>query len=340
MYYATLGQLGHLVHGSIALRILFGALLAPLVGFALLWHWLTLPGVLGLLALAWWLRRRWRMAGPGLTWQGRRIPSIAACALIVLGASHAHAGSYQPYWDDAQQFDEAKQEVPLGDPSLVTWHAGVRLGPFIPDIDSQLSVSPAPYEQMFGGYHVLTMLDVHRIVWTGFGQIGVGGSIGYWQKTARPFVDGADLTQPNPERQRGNKTTLRLVPTELTATYRLTALDDDYGVPVVPYIRGGLAYYIWWMTAPSGNISRVCNSSGEMCGSKALGASLGVTGAIGLAIRAERVDATAAMSMRQSGIQHAGIYAELSLAKVDGFGSDKKLSVGDRTWFAGVDFEF
>jgi len=174
----------------------------------------------------------------------------------------------------------------------------------------------------------------------GHGQIGVGGSIGYWQKTARPFVDGADLTQPNPERQRGNKTTLRLVPTELTATYRLTALDDDYGVPVVPYIRGGLAYYIWWMTAPSGNISRVCNSSGEMCGSKALGASLGVTGAIGLAIRAERVDATAAMSMRQSGIQHAGIYAELSLAKVDGFGSDKKLSVGDRTWFAGVDFEF
>jgi len=34
------------------------------------------------------------------------------------------------------------------------------------------------------------------------------------------------------------------------------------------------------------------------------------------------------------------IYAELSLAKVDGFGSATKLSVGDRTWFAGVDFEF
>ena len=42
----------------------------------------------------------------------------------------------------------------------------------------------------------------------------------------------------------------------------------------------------------------------------------------------------------KSGIQHAGIYAELSLAKVDGFGSATKLSVGDNTWFAGVDFEF
>jgi hypothetical protein len=77
------------------------------------------------------------------------------------------------------------------------------------------------------------------------------------------------------------------------------------------------------------------------CGTnKALGASLGVQGSIGLAIRAERIDPSAAVSMRQSGIQHAGVYAELSLAKVDGFGSSTKLSVGDTTWFAGVDFEF
>jgi hypothetical protein len=44
--------------------------------------------------------------------------------------------------------------------------------------------------------------------------------------------------------------------------------------------------------------------------------------------------------MQNSGLQHAGIYGELSVAKVNGFGSDKKLSVGDATWFAGVDFEF
>ena len=44
--------------------------------------------------------------------------------------------------------------------------------------------------------------------------------------------------------------------------------------------------------------------------------------------------------MRQSGIQHAGFYGELSMAKIDGFGKDTKLSVGDTTWFAGVSFEF
>src|SRR4029078_13604932 len=131
-----------------------------------------------------------------------------------------------------------------------------------------------------------------------------------------------------------------LIPLELSATYRLTTLDDNYGIPVVPFIRGGLAYYIWWVTTPTGHYARYCPNGPTTCGEKALGASLGLQGAIGLSIRAERIDPWASMSMQNSGVQHAGIYAELSLAKVDGFGSDTNLSVGDTTWFAGVDFEF
>jgi hypothetical protein len=73
---------------------------------------------------------------------------------------------------------------------------------------------------------------------------------------------------------------------------------------------------------------------------KALGGSLGLQGSVGMAIRAERIDADAARSMVNSGIYHAGFYVEYMFAKVDGFGSSSKLSVGDNTWFAGVDFEF
>ncbi|MBC7973394.1 MAG: hypothetical protein H7138_00295, partial [Myxococcales bacterium] len=57
-YYATLGTLGGHVHGSIATRVIAGVVLAPLVAVALLWHWLTLPGLLALVALAWLWRRR------------------------------------------------------------------------------------------------------------------------------------------------------------------------------------------------------------------------------------------------------------------------------------------
>jgi hypothetical protein len=97
------------------------------------------------------------------------------------------------------------------------------------------------------------------------------------------------------------------------------------------------------VTAPSGDFAKSCvgpNTTDPCTKTTGAGASLGLVGAIGLAIRAERIDEAAARSMRESGIEHAGFYAEYNVGKVDGFGSDKKLSVGDATWFAGVDFEF
>jgi hypothetical protein len=133
-----------------------------------------------------------------------------------------------------------------------------------------------------------------------------------------------------------------MVPLTLTAVYRATQLDEVYGIPVVPYIRGGLAYYIWWMRSPNGEIAKLdgCEGNGESTTCKARGGSLGLVGSVGLALRAESIDKNAALSMRESGIQHAGFYIEGSLGWVDGFGSDKRLALGDLTWFGGFNFEF
>jgi len=342
-YYATAGRLGVVVHGSVTLRIAAGVALAPVVAFALLWHWLTLPGLLGLLGVAWLLARRRHAAGHRIPWLLRlRAARVAtAIAVIALGAGRASAGGFQPYWEDSAMKGDENQSL-ADEPGLVEWHVGIRLGPYVPDVDSQVAgPAPGPYAQMFTGTHYLPMLDVDRILWSGFGQVGVGLSFGYWQKTARAFT--AESNPGDSMRARASDVNkFRLIPTELSALYRFTWLDDQYGIPVVPYVRGGLAYYVWWISTPSG-YARVCSDGGMQptCSQdKALGASLGVTGAIGIAIRGERIDPSAALSMRQSGLQHAGLYGELSIAKVDGFGSDTKLSVGDRTWFAGVDFEF
>jgi hypothetical protein len=289
-------------------------------------------------ASAWWLVRR-KVARRSM----RKVAS-ASCAglavavvLLMPRASQAQGG-YQPYWQNTDP--DSEPELAPGDPALVSWHAGIRVGPYIPDIDNQLGMNPGPYEQMFGGSRILPMLDVDRILWTGFGQFGVGISAGYMQKSANSFVDGSDPNDPNRPRSPGDTNTFRLLPTALTATYRFTALDDLYGIPIVPYARGGLAYYVWWLSSTG---SAVCKDGGmppDCEKNPPRGGSLGFTGSIGIAIRAERVDPSTAMSMQQSGIQHAGVYAELSMAKVDGFGSDTKLSVGDSTWFAGVNFEF
>lgn len=346
-YYATLGKLGGYVRGSLALRVAAAVVLAPVVALALLWHWLGLPGLFVLLVAAWWA---WRRRAAVLRRLRRRlapagVAAASAVAILTLASAVARADGYAPYWEnDPTATDEARQG--LGEePSEVTWHVGIRIGPYTPDIDGQLGKSPGPFEQMFGSSLVLPVLDVDRILWRGYGQAGVGISVGYTQKLAHTFAQMTDTSSTSATRV-ADTNRFHLLPMALTATYRFTQLDDDYGIPVVPYVRAGLSYYVWWIDLPKqagSPLAKVCKDGGTEPGcsqNKALGGSLGVQGSIGLAIRAERVDATAAMSMRQSGIQHAGIYAELSLAKVDGFGSDKKLSVGDRTWFAGVDFEF
>ena len=144
----------------------------------------------------------------------------------------------------------------------------------------------------------------------------------------------------------GNTTTFRLVPINVQAVYRFTELDDRFRVPIIPYGKFGLAYYRWWSTAPNGDKSEFgeagCDPNADGCSTEtASDGSFGVVATVGLAFRAERLDPGAANSLRNElGIEHAGIYAELVYAAVDGFGADSQLNVGDLTWFAGINFEF
>ncbi|HEU0031401.1 MAG TPA: MXAN_2562 family outer membrane beta-barrel protein [Kofleriaceae bacterium] len=303
-----------------------------------------LPGLFAILGLAYLARRRrsWLVRAGG-----------ALVLVCVVAPRAARADDFTPYWEDTSAAEEALEE------DHVRWHAGIKIGPWTPEIDDQLGTNATtgmgPYQAMFGNYYLdgkahdahvyqlLPMLDVDYVVWRGSGQAAVGVTLGYMQKSAYTYLDMTSPDDPQRPRSGSSKNTFRLIPFALTATYRATQLDDLWGIPVVPYVRGGLAYYVWQMKGPTGSTSFVCSDGTMETGcdkNKAYGGTLGYTGTIGLSLRAERIDANAASSMRQSGIQHAGFYGELTMAKVDGFGSDKRLSVGDRTWFAGIDFEF
>jgi hypothetical protein len=339
VYYAVSDELGAIVHGSIVARVIAAVVLFPFVVLGLLWHALTLPGLILLVVgvrWAWRRRRGRRRVAP------RLLAAATLVSLLALGGTASAQSSNDPFWSDPVWDDETDDEIL--DPH---WHVGLRVGPYIPEIDKQLGADPGPYEQMFGsGKGIMPVLDVDWLFYRGFGQLGVGGSIGVMWKSAQAYQSGTDPNDPMRPRSDGDATNFRLVPLAATVVYRLTYFDDNYGIPVVPYLRGGLSYYIWWIGAPSGNTAVIRNPPGcdlddpGCTENRARGATIGVQGSIGLAIRAERIDPNAARGMRQGGVEHAGFYAELSLAKVDGFGNDKKLSVGDRTWFVGVDFEF
>lgn len=281
---------------------------------------------------------------------------IGALAVTAIAPSAASADEFSPYWEDPDA-DRA------GDDSGPRWLVGIKLGPYTPEIDEQIGDKTGafgPYRAMFGNYYtldedgnkighdthvyqVLPMLEVDRILWSVSGQATLGVTLGYMQKSAYAYLDGTDPMDAFRPRTTAASNTFRLIPFAVTASYRVTQLDDLYGIPVVPYLRGGLSYYIWWLDGPDGNVSKVCRDGSMTPGceaNKAYGGSLGFQASFGVAVRAERIDAGAARSMVNSGIYHAGFYAEYMFAKVDGFGSAKKLSVGDKTWFAGINFEF
>ncbi|HEY4245132.1 MAG TPA: MXAN_2562 family outer membrane beta-barrel protein [Kofleriaceae bacterium] len=350
IYYATLGRLGWIADAWIGLRILLAALLLPLVVLALLWHFLTLPGLLGLVVLLWLIRRR------ALTGRRLSLATAAAAAIVLLMPIAARADPYIPDWqkdastsrEDTSKPDyDSNNDTFAAESTSAKWHAGIRFGPYTPGIDAQLGNGKKPYHQMFGGYNIIPELDVERFLWNNdYYQIGVGLMIGYLSKSAHPFADSADGTPNLDMRVDGATNVFRLIPFAAQASFRFTYLDEGYGIPIVPYVKGGLSYYTWEVSGPNG-FARVCSDGmrtdlepGCKPSNKALGASAGIQGSIGINVRAERIDAAAVRSMRTSGIQHAGFYAEYGFAWVDGFGSSKKLAVGDNTFWLGVDFEF
>jgi hypothetical protein len=335
-YYDYVAPLGAHADRSAAVRVAAAAILAPLAGLAAFWEYTSAPVkllvLLGLVLLrrAWRRRRATPAAGAREPVMALR-PALAAATLLAACAWAAPAAAQtDPYWEDFGT------EVYVEPPEVAVsyWNAGIKIGPYTPDVDSEFMSSPGPYERMYGGAAIMGLIDVERFFLFPLGQIGVAGSLGFAQKTANAFTM-CPATDPDCDtRADGDKTSFRLMPMSLGAVYRFTFFDDQWHVPVVPYARAGLSYYLWWITAPDGSVS-------EIEGDRALGGTLGWQGSLGLAIRAERLDPQSARSLRNDlGIEHAGFYGELMYADVGGFGAEGKLQVGALTWFGGVNFEF
>lgn len=336
-YYANSPGLAAFIAEHESARFVSYIALAPLVAFAAVWEYTTFLGKLALLlalGMITVMRRRRRRHGQPQAEQAqpahkrRLVTAVATVAVLLCFGATANA---QPYWDELNE--------PLdGGPGseLPTWNFEIKAGPYFPGIDDEFSGDTTPFKDVFGDdWNIMTFFVLDHYFSVSRGQLGITASVGYTDHTANAFeVDGNGNIDENMTRSAGDKTSFRLIPMSLGAVYRLTELDDRYRIPIIPYAKASLAYYLWMFTAPSGDAS-------EVMGNKGRGGSLGFQGTIGIALRAERLDPEAELSLRtEMGVEHAGFFAELQMAQVDGFGADNKLSVGDTTWFGGINFEF
>ncbi len=205
------------------------------------------------------------------------------------------------------------------------WFIELDLGPYRPEVDREFD-DDGPYTEVFGdGSELMVRLRVERALLQGVGQLGTGLSVGFAQAAGRAFF--ADET-PSPD-----YSVFNWVPLQLSLTYRLDYPALEWGVPLVPYVRGGLASTLWWVYDPEG-------VEVDADGNRAIGMRHGFFYAGGLKFLINVLDPRLAADLRRSvGVEHTYLFGEVSRMEVDGFGQPG-LNLSDTTWAAGLAVEF
>jgi len=212
----------------------------------------------------------------------------------------------------------------------------IKLGPYSPDIDNEFGGKASPFKDIFGdgqGLMVKGELDVE--LWRPFGTIAIGGAIGWYNNTAKARADNGDDDTPSTliETTAG-ETSITLIPMALLLIYRADFLFYKYKVPVIPFVKLGVNYTVWWIDKGDGETARYkeFNASGGTFGWQ-------FNGGIALALDAFEPKAAKTLDM-ETGINHTYLFFEFVYIQADGFGSDTALNVGETGWQAGLAFEF
>lgn len=259
-----------------------------------------------------WARRRRR---------GRRLalPSALLLALLALLTGGPAEAAPRPgadtAWGLALQFKGGPFQPAMGDPEVAS-------GP-----------GSAAFQTVFGDQvRPLFSLGADWQFFRKFGTAGVGGSFGFMQYVGKGRF--ADTGQASVD-----TTVFNMLPLTLTAFYRFDVLADRFSIPLVPYLRGGLAYHFWWVTNGRGEIS-LFEPTGGGEPSEGRGGKLGVTGTLGIAVLLNTIDSKSAAALYESaGIRGTYLFIEVEAQEVNGFGA-AGFDFSDTSWNVGVYFEF
>lgn len=220
-----------------------------------------------------------------------------------------------------------------------------KLGPYLPEIDNPYD-GPGfgPYATIFGrtdknGKAVKQPLPAlmpvvafeYQFVYLG-GPLAIGTQVGFYRDKANALF----LEPPSSQlRSKADKVTFGMVPISLLVIYRFELGADFFKVPLVPYMKAGLAYAFWWMKDGAGEIAR--NTRGE----KGRGGVIGWQLNPGIMLRMDFIEPATAKKLDQAtGINHTYLFGEFQLTRLRNFGVGNAIDLGDKTFFAGLALEF
>lgn len=207
-----------------------------------------------------------------------------------------------------------------------------KLGPWRPAIDSSEDLGPiGPWEELFGDDNALLFeLEYNRQLYRGIGSFAVGAHLGYSGQRARSLTE---------EGERGaDRTRFDVVPVRVSGVYRFDWLAHEVNVPLVPVVKAGLSYYLWWVGDGTGTAVAVDEGGKSFTGR---GGTAGVHASLGLHLMLDWFAPGMARNFDvNAGVNHSYLFAEYMMTKVNDFGGARSWDLSHNGFFFGIAFEF
>lgn len=251
----------------------------------------------------------------------RRFPSAAGlvvAAVIGLLASPGYAQEFDALGASTSGPAEARDQ---------SWAFEVRFGPYFPDVDDGLNGTPfqdhhgSDSNFMFGAE---VDWQAYRI--PSVGTLGPGFGFGWTSYEGARFLPGTEINS-------AETTEFNFLPMYLVAVLRVDELARRTSIPIVPYVKAGFGYALWWSTAGD-------NLDTTRTGDKLRDNTFGTQLALGAMLLLDIFDRRASKRLESSnGVFNSYLFFEWYNAKLDGFGSEEKIHLGTNTWFTGLALE-
>jgi hypothetical protein len=181
-------------------------------------------------------------------------------------------------------------------------------------MDEEKGLSGQPYKSVFGyGLWLMTQIEFDYVVWDKMGEISIGATVGFSQIQGKGIAyDPSTGTQY----KSSDTSLLNIIPLQLNLCYRFDWFAQKKGVPLMPFIKLGLDYDIWWVMNGVGDVPR------PGLGGKGYGGRWGWHATVGLAFLLDFIDPETANDLDvNTGINNTYLFAEWTISRVDNFNS-------------------
>ncbi|HNZ02699.1 MAG TPA: MXAN_2562 family outer membrane beta-barrel protein [Myxococcota bacterium] len=206
-----------------------------------------------------------------------------------------------------------------------------RFGTFQPAVDSDFG-NATPFEDVFGdGMFLMTQLEFEYEIWNKVGIIAVGITAGY-SRMAGSGINPSDGTAAT------DGTAMNVMPLSAQLVYRFDYLAQRYNVPLVPHVKAGLDYWIWWIEDGVGDVA-VVNDGGNP--KKGYGGTWGGHVGLGIGFLLDFIAPRMAQTFDVDvGVNNSYIFFEYNWAWINDFGVGDRMNLSSGSFIGGLAFEF